>query len=64
MAKFGSDKLFDAYDLDGDGSVSPEEWLKGEASRRTFEAMDRDGDEKLSREEWIVKFGNDDLFDT
>ena len=49
--KFGNDKMFDAYDLDGDGVISPEEWLQGEAARKAFAGMDTDGDNKLSRDE-------------
>ena len=62
IMKFGNDKMFDAYDLDGDGVISPEEWLQGEAAQRTsrkieaskkqFSDMDADGDDKLSRDEW------------
>jgi len=51
------------YDLDGDGVISPEEWLLGESARKAFAGMDTDGDGKISRDEWIMKFGNADMYD-
>ena len=32
-AKFGDDKMFNAYDLDGDGVISPDEWMLGEVTQ-------------------------------
>ena len=32
------------YDLDGDGVISPEEWLLGESARAAYESLDRDGE--------------------
>lgn len=46
---------FDAYDLDGDGIIDSDEFLKSKIA----DTYDR----KITRAEWIVKYGNDDGYD-
>ena len=40
IKEFGNDDMFDAYDNNQDGTLSPEEWLKGVQAEKTFMAMD------------------------
>lgn len=63
IARYGDDKLFDAYDADGDGVISPAEWLAAQQVEGQFKSMDLDGDGKISREEWIARYGSDLGFD-
>jgi len=38
--EFGNDDMFDAYDNDHDGALSPEEWLKGVQAEKKFMEAD------------------------
>ena len=51
------------YDTNGDGVVSAEEFLVGNAAAKDFQRGDTNHDGKLTRKEWIAKFGNDNMFD-
>ena len=62
VLKFGNDKLFDAYDLDGDGVISPEEYMRGRMHELNLEEI-AGKDRKLTREEWIARYGHDFDFD-
>ncbi|TVQ42249.1 MAG: transaldolase [Gloeocapsa sp. DLM2.Bin57] len=55
-AKVGSlaTGIFEAYDLDGDGLITREEWLGLDA---VFDALDLDGDGKITPEEMIAGLG-------
>ena len=46
---------FDAYDLDGDGIIDSDEFIRSKIA----DTYDR----KITRAEWIVKYGNDDGYD-
>jgi transaldolase len=48
-------KVFEAYDLDGDGFITREEWAGTDA---VFEALDLDGDGKISPEEMAAGLGS------
>jgi len=49
-----ADDLFAAYDLDGDGAITREEWLGTDA---VFDALDRDHDGKLTPDEILAGLG-------
>jgi transaldolase len=54
MITHARDDLFKAYDLDGDGFITREEWLGTDA---VFDALDSDHDGKLSIHEIGVGLG-------
>lgn len=66
---FGSEVGFDEYDLDSDGYISKEEFIKstvvgtGSVQSDKFKSLDLDQDGKITREEWIAHFGSDVGFD-
>ena len=45
----GDTTLFDAYDKDGDGVVSPKEWMAGQGMTK--------------RQKWVAEHGDDSMFD-
>ena len=49
ISKFGDDSLFDAYDLDGDGSIDADEFLKGKQATKAMNQADTDHDGKLCK---------------
>jgi len=49
-----ADDIFHAYDLDGDGFITREEWLGTDA---VFDALDKDHDGKISSEEMSAGLG-------
>lgn len=49
-----TEKLFQTYDLDGDGFITREEWMGTDV---VFDALDTDGDGKITAEEMSVGLG-------
>lgn len=49
-----AEKLFQTYDLDGDGFITREEWM---GTDMVFDALDTDGDGKITAEEMSVGLG-------
>jgi len=47
--------VFDAFDVDGNGTLDKDEWVAAAKSRNMFAAMDQDGDGEASRTEWVLK---------
>ncbi|TVR97244.1 MAG: hypothetical protein EA406_10255 [Rhodospirillales bacterium] len=46
------DRLFDRFDIDGDGTITREEFEAVHAER--FDAADKDGDGQITLEEWLA----------
>ena len=45
--QYGNDAQFDAYDLDGDGVISAEEFLAGAQATKAMNQMDANHDGKI-----------------
>ncbi len=52
--KAAAEEMFGIYDLDGDGSITREEWTGTDA---VFDALDRDGDGRVTPEELAAGIG-------
>ena len=50
----GAEEIFHAYDLDGDGFITREEWAGADV---VFDALDKDQDGKITAEEMSAGLG-------
>ena len=63
VLRYGSNKGFEFYDLDGDGIIDADEFRYIKAAEFEFEKIDKNNDGKISRPEWIIRYGSDVGFD-
>jgi len=67
IARYGSDKGFDAYDLDGDGVIDADEFQASHDAELEFVAASdgkfTSGGSKITREQWAAQYGNTKGFD-